>query len=80
MDRKELAVEAKHTELLEALAKAKAGLGENPTAARIAKMKEAQLELQAFRIKQRESRVPTDAAPDDGVAAPESVQVTTEGG
>ena len=72
MNREELAAETEYNDLLEALADAKAS-GDS------AAVKEAKNAVQAFRQQARANRVP-DAAPDDGVAAPETVQVTTEGG
>lgn len=80
MNRDDLDHETERTRLEEELAAAKAACdGSDEARAGLAAAKKA---ISDFRTAERQTRVPTDAAPGDGVAAPDTVQVTTstEGG
>lgn len=77
MNRAELDHETERTRLEEALAAAKAACAEGHTEDNLVDLAAAAQAIAQFRI---DEAPPVDASPGDGVAAPDPVTVTTEGG
>lgn len=82
MTRDELEAEQRHNDLVEQLAAAKAAVNDGDDSDEAhARLADAKQQISEFRCNRRSVNPPdASASADDGVAAPATVQVTTEGG